>query len=99
MSQQATFKCDGCPKTAEAGSFYALPTGWRSHLSQEGGGLLHACGADCMVKVLRADAGKLETEEAKRRAAAQAHAEDAERARLDGLRRAEAAARTKDGLR
>jgi hypothetical protein len=91
MSQRSEFRCDGCGKTATADSFYTLPPDWRSTYSQaEGGGSRHACGADCMVKVLRADATLLEQQESRRRADAEAHAADAERARKAGERRAEA---------
>lgn len=97
MSQRIGWKCDGCPKATETVNAYTLPREWLQHCSQaEPGKVLHACGAECMAKVLRADAAALELAESARRAEATAHAEDAEEARLTGLRRAEAASARHD---
>lgn len=97
MSQRIGWKCDGCPKVAETENAYSLPREWLQHCSQaEPGKMLHACGAECMVRVLRGDAAALEEAESRRRAAAAQHARVAEAARVEGLKRAEGAAAKHD---
>jgi hypothetical protein len=91
MSQKISWNCDACRKTAETANAYTLPAGWLQHHAQgTRGQVQHACGAECMVLVLRGDAAVLELEERTRKADAADHAQRAEEARLAGLKRHDA---------
>jgi hypothetical protein len=87
MSEETTYRCDGCgKKQPAAGQFHVLPEGWRYHGTQAAPGTArHACSAGCMVGVLRADAAALEEQEKKRKAEEAAHAEAAEAKRVGDL--------------
>ena len=92
MSSDTTFKCDGCQGKKSNENPYVPPDGWRTligHSVEWYGKQIHACSADCVVKVLRADATALEAQERARKMEAEDHAQRAEAERLRGLAIAE----------
>lgn len=67
MTYRATYTCDGCQKEAASDSLGTLPSGWHFAWSTR---QIHVCSMACMIKSLRAEASRIEAQEAAARATA-----------------------------
>jgi hypothetical protein len=60
VSERKVYVCDGCAKEGKPRASYSLPDGWDWVSWSWEGPNQHACSPACTVKVLRAEADRIE---------------------------------------